>query len=432
MTTSRKRPILFLFFILILAAVAGCFILPKAGKNIAGKFITPDLFLNRYAEWRLGLDLVGGSALVYDIDLSGVEAGEYATVVGGLKDVIEKRINLYGVSEPKTIISKRGDHYQLIVELAGAKDLGEAVKQIGETPVLNFMDNCRTDGEVAQCDKTPLTGKHIVKAGLDADQLGRETVAFELNSEGAKLFEEITGRNVGKQLCIFIDNNFIFPDDPSGSCPMVNEKISGGKAQISGEGITAEVAVRLVERFNAGALSAPIKLVNQRTVNATAAQDSLAKMLAAGAVGTLLVMLFMVGYYRGFGLVASLALIIYIMFSLSVFKLVPNFTMSLAGIAGFILSVGMAVDANILIFERTKEELKKGLLKVEAIEAGFKRAWPSIRDSNISTIISSLILYYLTSSFVKGFALTLMFGVLVSMFSAITVTRTILRVLARK
>jgi len=432
MTTSRKRPILFLSFILILAAVAGCFILPKAGRNIAGKFITPDLFLNRYAEWRLGLDLVGGSALVYDIDLSGVEAGEYATVVGGLKDVIEKRINLYGVSEPKTIIAKRGDHYQLIVELAGAKDLGEAVKQIGETPVLNFMDNCEATDQTAECDKTPLTGKHIVKAGLDSDQLGRETVAFELNSEGAKLFEEITGRNVGKQLCIFIDNNFIFPDDPSGSCPRVNEKISGGKAQISGEGITAEVAVRLVERFNAGALSAPIKLVNQRTVNATAAQDSLAKMLAAGAVGTLLVMLFMVGYYRGFGLVASLALIIYIMFSLSVFKLVPNFTMSLAGIAGFILSVGMAVDANILIFERTKEELKKGLLKVEAIEAGFKRAWPSIRDSNISTIISSFILYYLTSSFVKGFALTLMFGVLVSMFSAITVTRTILRVFARK
>jgi len=184
----------------------------------------------------------------------------------------------------------------------------------------------------------------------------------------------------------------------------------------------------LVENFNAGALSAPIHLINQREVSASAAADALNKIIWAGTLGTLAVLLFMAVYYRKFGLVAGLALAIYVALCLALFKVIPNFTMTLAGIAGFILSIGMAVDANILIFERTKEELRAGHSKEQSIEEGFKRAWTSIRDSNTTTIITAVILYIFTSSFVRGFALTLGLGVLMSMFSAIFVTRTILRV----
>ena len=219
-------------------------------------------------------------------------------------------------------------------------------------------------------------------------------------------------------MAIFLDNNLI-------EMPVVQEKISGGRAQITGK-FTRDEAKKMVERFNAGALPAAIKIISQQTIGASLGQESLKKAIYSGALGTLAIILFMLGYYRKFGIFASLALIIYTVLVAAIFKL--GITMTLAGIAGFVLSIGMAIDANILIFERTKEEIKKGLTKISAIEEGFKRAWPSIRDSNISTIITSIILYYFTSSFIKGFALALLIGVLISMFSAITVTRTMLRV----
>lgn len=416
---------------------------------LAGIFVFPQGYGAKYLPWRLGLDLTGGSSLTYQIDLSGVEKKDYESVMAGLKQVIEKRVNLYGVSEPKVIIAKKRDSYELLVELAGIKDLKDAVRQIGETPNLDFrafVPGMTMDKFIALENKfsqsksvedyiavmnafapPKLTGRYISGASLAFDKLNKPIVSLNFNEAGAKIFEEITGENIGKPLAIFIDNQLT-------DMPQVNEKISGGSAQISGggAGFKKDEAIKLVERLNSGALSAPIKLINQRTVGASAAADALNKIITAGIIGTLLVMLFMLIYYRVFGIFASIALVIYTILTLAVFKLVPNFTMSLAGIAGFILSIGMAVDANILIFERTKEELKKGLSKASAIQEGFRRAWPSIRDSNISTMITATILYYFTSSFVKGFALTLGLGVLISMFSAIFVTRTLLKVFIRK
>lgn len=427
MKTLRGN-LLVLVSILLVSLAAAVFILPK---EIGDKYLKlpSGLALYNHMPWRLGLDLVGGTALVYEIDLANVKAQDYEKVVSGLRDVIEKRINQFGVAEPKVLTAKKGEgKYELLVELAGVRELKDAVKQIGETPTLDFrVMQLSADNETATFVPTGLTGRYITNAYTDRDQLNRIVFSFELNPEGAALFEKVTGENAGKRLCMFVDNNFIFPDDPGASCPSINEKIAGGKAQISGGSITFRAASELVGRFQAGALSAPIKLVNQRTVNVVSAENSLEKIVVAGAVGTALIMLFMLLAYGVSGLIADIALIIYTILTLALFKIFPGFTMSLAGIAGFILSIGMAVDANILIFERTREEKRRGLHKASAIEEGFRRAWTSIRDSNISTILTALILYYFTSSFVKGFALTLGAGVLVSMFSAIFVTRVMLK-----
>jgi len=392
---------------------------------VAGLFVYPKNFGARHLPWRLGLDLVGGSTLVYEVDLQGIPADEQDGAVSGLKEVVERRINIFGVAEPKVSIAKKSDGYQLLVDLAGVKDLQDAVRQIGETPVLDFREVVTENGETAY-RQTELTGRFISSAVLGFDNLNNPMVVLNFNEEGAKLFEDITARNVGRPLAIFLDGESV-------SEPVVQQKISGGSAQITGGvvGSSIEEARLLVERFNAGALSAPIKLINQRTVSASAAGDALRNVITAGIIGTVLVMLFMIIYYRTLGLFSAAALLIYTLLSLALFKLIPNFTLTLAGIAGFVLSIGMAVDANILIFERTKEEIKAGKGKTEATEEGFKRAWSSIRDSNISTIITAIILYFFTSSFVKGFALTLGLGVLVSMFSAIFVTRTMLRVFER-
>lgn len=417
----KAKKILFLSVVFTIGAIAALFILPKDVREIGG-FPVPDTALNKIMPWRLGLDLVGGTALVYDINLSGVAKENWSDVVNGLKNVVEKRINIYGVSEPRVRIMEKGDKRQLLVELAGIKNIGDAVKEIGETPLLDFRENCLPSENALFCSGTELTGRHVKKASLNIDTRGvtMPVVELEFNSEGAKLFEEITARNIGKPLAIFLDNEII-------DAPVVQEKIIGGRAQISGQGITLESAKKLVERFNAGALSAPITLANQRTVNATAAEDSLQKIIFAGFIGILLVVAFMIVYYRSLGAVASFALLFYIAFTLAIFKLTPGFAMSLAGITGFILSIGAAVDANILIFERAKEELKKGIDKLSAIELGFRFAWNSIRDSNISTILTSLVLYLFTSSFVKGFALTLMVGVIVNLFTTFFITRNILR-----
>ncbi|MBI4992136.1 MAG: protein translocase subunit SecD [Candidatus Harrisonbacteria bacterium] len=418
----RLKSFLLLLLILLVAVAAGLFVYPKSP------------YVNKLLPWRLGLDLVGGSQLIYEVDMSGVASGDRDLVIAGLRDVIERRVNLFGVSEPSIVTSKAGGSYRLLVELAGVKDISEAIKQIGETPFLFFAEvempeSADKSAEQADLEKQPkfkpteLTGRYVKKAQLAFGRVGNEPQIFlEFTGEGAKIFEEVTSRNVGKPLAIFLDNNLL-------SAPRVSEKISGGRAQITGR-FTIQEAKKLVERFNAGALPAPIKLVNQQTIGASLGQDSLQKMIWAGVYGTFAVMLFMLLYYHGLGFFAVAALCIYIVLTLAVFKLF-SITMSLAGIAGFILSIGMAVDANILIFERTKEELRRGSSRGAAIDTGFNRAWTSIRDSNFTTILTSLILFYLTSSFVKGFALTLLIGVVMSMFSAITVTRTMLRAFSK-
>jgi len=385
-----------------------------------------DNFARTVRPWKLGLDLVGGSYLIYDADMSKVASTDRETVMAGLRDVIERRVNLFGVSEPQVFTAKEGGSYQLAVNLAGVTEVAEAIRQIGLTPTLDFREVTppTESGGQPTFNETGLTGRYIKSAQLVFDQTTREpVVTLDFDSEGAKIFQEITNRNVGKELAVFLDNQPI-------QIATVREEISGGRAQISGS-FKVEEARTLVERFNAGALPAPITLINQQTVSATLGAGSLKLAIIAGMIGLLAIIVFMISYYGAFGMWASVALVIYTLFAMAIFKAVPV-TMTLAGIAGFILSVGMAIDANILIFERTREELARGRGRTEAIEEGFKRAWTSIRDSNISTIITAVILYYLTSSFVRGFALTLLIGVLISMFSAITITRTLLRVFERK
>ncbi len=402
----KQSPGLFLALVLIITVAAGFFIYPSG-------------FGLSHRPWRLGLDLVGGSHLIYSVDLSKVATEDRSSVLGGLRDVIERRVNLFGVSEPQVYIAESGASTNLVVELAGVKSVSEAINQIGLTPLLDFRE-VEQNGSSTEFIQTNLSGQYISKAQLSFNSTtGAPEVSISFNEEGSKIFEQLTEANIGKPLAIFLDNELI-------EMPTVQTKISGGSAVITGS-FSVQDAKKMVERFNAGALPAPINLINQQTVSASLGSDSLYKALLAGALGTLLVMLFMILYYRYLGIFAVIALLIYIFITLGLFKLIPV-TMSLAGLAGFILTIGMAVDANILIFERTKEELKRGLSRKVAIEEGFRRAWTSIRDSNISTIITAVILYFFTSSFIKGFALTLLIGVLVSMFSSITTTRLLLRV----
>ncbi len=386
--------------------------------------------------FRLGLDLQGGTHLVYQADLSTIEEKERATSMDGIRDVIERRVNLFGVAEPLVQINKAGDSYRLIVELPGVKDVNQAIKMIGETPYLEFKEE-RTPEETADILKrqengeeaakkldpyfknTQLTGRYLKKSQLEFDQTTyKPHVGLEFNDEGAKLFADITSRNVGKRVAIYLDGLPI-------TIPVVQEAITGGKAQITGN-FTNEEAKQLVQRLNAGALPVPINLISQQTIGASLGKISLIESLKAGIYGFLAILLFMIAFYRFPGFFASLSLIIYVIFVLAMFKLIPV-TLTLAGIAGFLLSMGMAVDANVLIFSRMREELKTGKSHLAALIDGTKRAWPAIRDGNFTTILVGLILFIFGTSFVKGFAFTLIIGNLVSMFSAIVITNAFLK-----
>lgn len=383
--------------------------------------------------YRLGLDIQGGTHLVYQADLSKTDPAEYANAMDSVRDVIERRVNLYGVAEPLVQIERAGENWRLIVELAGIKNINEAIQLIGETPFLEFREE-RSEAERTFILEAQKSGEslnedpYFITTGLNGSHVKRATVVFdsttyqpqislELTDEGSIIFADLTKRIVGKQLAIYLDGVPI-------SAPTVQEEITGGKAQISGN-FTPETAKILAGRLNAGALPVPIRLEAQQSVGATLGQESLARTLHAGFIGFLLVTLFMLLWYRLPGFLAIFALLFYTVIALAIFKMIPV-TLSVAGIAGFILSVGMAVDANILIFERMKEELRQGKPLEESIREGFTRAWTSIRDSNVSSLITSAILYWLGTSIVQGFALTLGIGILISMFSAITVTRTLL------
>lgn len=401
----RRHPGLWLAVIVVVAIAAAVFVYPKGWGGTT-------------RPWQLGLDLQGGAHLVYSIDLSKVDATDQASVVSGLRDVIDRRVNLFGVGEPQVYTAESNGQAELDIDLPGVKNIADAISQIGQTPQLDFRE-VDTSGSTTQYVYTNLDGEYITGAQLIYDQTtGQPQVQITFNSDGSQIFAKMTAANVGKPLAIFLDNQLI-------EAPVVQQAITGGTALITGN-FTIASATELVGRFNAGALPAPITLINQQTVSPTLGADSLQKVVVAGIIGTLLVILFMLFYYRTLGIFAALSLIIYIALTLGLFKLIP-ITLSLAGLAGFVLTIGMAVDANILIFERIKEELKRGLPKSSAIEEGFRRAWPSIRDSNTSTIITAAILYFFTSSFVQGFAITLGLGVLLSLFSAITTTRLFLR-----
>lgn len=512
----------------------------------------------------MGLDLQGGVHLVYEADMSNIEKGKEAEALSGIQDVIERRVNAFGVAEPLIQPSKIGDKYRLIVELAGIKDIEEAKKLIKETPFLEFKqegeqreelgeeeqkiveeqvqeaqkqyDEARQNAQQAleralagedfaglakefsddpgsaeqggdldffsrgvmvpefeevafredfnagevhpeviesqfgfhiikktdqrgegdereirashilfqagdpeqlrqmfteqllqpQFEPTGLTGKELQRSQVDFDQqTNLPVVLLQFNDAGKDLFKDITERNVGKQVAIYLDGDMI-------SAPVVNDVIRNGEAVISGK-FSLKEAQELSRRLNAGALPVPIKLVSQQSVEASLGKASLEKSLLAGLWGLIAVGVFMVCYYRLAGLVAVLSLATYSALMVSLFKLSSlspyGITLTLSGIAGFILSVGMAVDANILIFERMKEEIRRGRDLKTALDEGFKRAWTSIRDGNFSTILTSLILIVFGTGFIQGFAITLTLGVLMSMFTAIVISRILLRVL---
>lgn len=382
------------------------------------------------APFRLGLDLLGGTRLVYEADVSHIEGQSTQDAMSGVRDVIERRVNLFGVSEPLVQIEGKN---RLVVELAGIKDVNQAINLIGQTPFLEFKEQRTADEtktiteaqkkgeqltEDAYFKSTGLTGQHLKRAQVIFDpNTGFPQVSLELNGEGTKLFADITKRNVGKLVAIYLDGQPI-------SIPTVRTEIPDGRAIIEGK-FSTQQAKDLTNRLNAGALPVPIKLVSQQTVGASLGHDSLQKSLKAGLYGLLFVVLFMIGFYRLPGIVAVIALLIYTAIVLTVYKFLPV-TLTLAGIAGFILSLGIAVDANVLIFARLREELKAGRTLSQAINEGFRRAWLSIRDSHVTTLLGALTLYIFTTSFVKGFALTLGIGVLTSLFTAIIVTRYLL------
>jgi protein-export membrane protein SecD len=540
--TIRKRLWLSSTLILLLVVLAGLVDWPK-GPNIK----IGDYF--KEIKVHLGLDLQGGTHLVYQADTSGIENSEKPEAIEGVRDVIERRVNSFGVSEPVVQTNKSGDDYRVIVELPGVSDITQAIQMIGETPLLEFREqapvelteeqiqameaynadaktraeeilllalddnndfaqlaNEKSEGstsddggdlgefgrgamvpefdevvfEKAEAGKvypelvktqygyhiikvesknsvtseegieeekararhiliqtqsqeaaeatnyvnTGLSGKHLQSAQVQFDQsTGQPEISLKFNDEGKTLFADVTKRNLGKPVAIYLDHAPI-------SIPVVQSEITTGEASITGS-FTLEEAKILTRRLNSGALPIPISLLNQQNIGATLGQESIERSLFAGILGLILVAIFMIIYYRLPGLISVVALLIYALLALALFKLWPV-TLTLAGIAGFILSVGMAVDANVLIFERMKEELRAGKPLLSAMEDGFKRAWSSIRDSNVSSLITCVILIWFGTSSIKGFAITLAMGILLSMFSAITVTRTFMRISAIK
>ncbi len=528
----RKKVWLAFSLIIFVAALAGYIDYPEAPALKIGS-------LNKSFDLKLGLDLKGGVSLIYDADTANIEPGERASALDGVRDVIERRVNAFGVAEPVVQTQKSGDQWRVIVELPGITDITEAIQRIGETPLLEFREQkALTPEEITAIEqrnesvkpkaedilkkvlepnsdfaalaqqysedtgsaanggdlgfatrdqfvpeyetaifdslKVGETTRELVKSqfgyhiinktdeqsenvngenviqvrsshillktestassvylpsGLTGKQLSRSSVTFdpntnqpqislEFNEEGTKLFKEITERNVGNIVAIYLDGSPI-------SLPTVQQAITTGQAVINGD-FTLKEAKQLAQRLNSGALPVPVTLVSQQNIGASLGESSVQKSFTAGWVGLLVVAVFMIMYYRLPGLLSVFALGFYTLIVIAVFKLWPV-TLTLAGIAGFILSIGMAVDANILIFERLKEELKTGRPLGLAIEEGFKRAWLSIRDSNISSLITCFILAWFGSSIIKGFAVTLSIGIIVSMLSAIIITRTLMR-----
>ncbi len=418
--------ILFIFSLIFVAPVLVNFPLKKIND-----FFHLNLPYFPDKEFSLGLDLAGGTLLRYKVDLSNIEDKNAA--LAALRNVIERRVNLFGVKEPKVYIARNQDQARLIVEIAGIKDIKKAIEMIGKTPFLEFKEE-RPESETKEIledqkknkrlnedpyfKSTGLDGRYLKKSWLDFDSTtGEPIVSLKFNKEGAKLFEKITERNVGKKVAIYLDNLPI-------SMPVVREKISGGEAQITGD-FSQKEAKELAERLNAGALPVKINLISQQTVEATLGKESLKEGIVAGALGFLLIMIFLLIYYKKLGIYGVLSLIFYLVYLLGLFKLV-NITLTLSGIAGFVLSIGMAIDANILIFERIKEEKKLDLPETTAIRNGFDRAWSSIRDANLTTLFVCIILFYLTESLTKGFALTLGLGILMSVFSAMVVMKVFL------
>ncbi|MFA5158390.1 MAG: protein translocase subunit SecD [Patescibacteria group bacterium] len=394
-------------------------------------------FFGKEIKTHLGLDLQGGTEIIYQADLS--KSNDKSKDLNNLMNIFRQRVDSLGVAEP-TIQQQGSD--QVLIQLPGVKDIDQAIAAIGQTYELVFMAEAAdaTTGlalnDYYQPDYTlpgywtpsDLTGSDLIGSDVTYNTQNQGTgqsepvVTLTFNNAGKEKFAKLTKENLNKQMAIVLDRRIV-------SAPTVQAEITDGKAIITGQKDIKE-AKKLSDRLNEGVLPIPAKVIAQQNIGATLGADSIKKSLTAGVIGLLIIALFMLIHYKVPGAVAVVALVIYSLISLAVFKVVPV-TMTLAGIAGFILSIGMAVDANILIFERTREELRNGKDIVAAIEEGFRRAWSSIRDSNFSTIITCIILFYFGSGIIKGFALTLALGVIISMFTAITASRNFLVLLSK-
>lgn len=472
---------LIVVFTLVVALTAGGEYYNNFTKALAAKtnnvIVLPQV---RPIPFSLGLDLQGGTHLVYSADVTNIPEADRTSALDSARDVIERRVNAFGVAEPVVQVNKSmSGEYQIVADLAGVKDVSQAIKMIGETPTLEFKElapfsasslvGTSTEatidlGAEQSWKDTELTGKYLKRATLQFNPNdGSPEVSLQFDDQGSQLFEDITGRNIGQPVAIFLDGYPI-------STPTVNDKITGGNAVISGR-FTVDEAKLLVTRLNSGALPVPISLISQKTVESSLGVQSISDSFRAILFGLLLVSLFMILYYRLPGLLAVLSLLVYGLTVLVIFKALPVWlalvlivmmvglifytfnelkifngtlallfaiigillfiyatkaiTLTMSGIAGFILSIGMAVDANILIFARLREELRLGKSVSQAVDAGFRRAWPAIRDGNVSTIITCLILIFFGTSSIQGFGTALFIGIAVSLFSAIVVTRTL-------
>ncbi len=402
-------------------------------------------------KFKYGLDLNGGTHLVYRADVSGVPPEDISKSMDVLRQTIEKRINIFGVSEP-VIQTETGssfgnekDKHRLTIDLPGVTNVDEAIKSIGQTPLLEFkllktdlnqealqaqiLAASSSPDKIAQLiasayQKPVLTGGNLKRANLIFDPASRmPLVSIEFSDEGSKIFEQVTGDNISKELAIFLDGDLI-------SNPIIQSKISGGVAQINGD-FTAVEARDLVNNLNFGALPLPIELINTQTIGASLGQHTLLIGAQALLYAFILISLFMILFYRLPGLVATASLALYVLMMMSLFKVIPV-VLTAAGIAGFVLSLGIAVDANVLIFERIKEELDRKKSLMEALTNGFDRAWTSIRDGNITNIIAAVILYMFSSvALIKGFALILFLGVALSMFSSLVISKVLLFAIAK-
>lgn len=424
---SRSIRVFYAVLVIILGLVLGYFIWKTHNPQ------------SKYAV-HLGLDLAGGTELIYRADTSKVQSDKQGAL-NSLRDVIDRRVNAFGVAEPLVQLEKGSSvagngEDRLLVELPGVTDVKAAVDALGKTPVLEFalikpgatpVGQSSEGAQLPASDFIPtgLTGQYLTSAELQFSNGTNGTsaanapiVVLHFNSVGGKLFEQITRDNVGKQLAIFLDGKVI-------SAPVIQEEISGDSATITGN-FTPQAGRDLVENLNFGALPVPITLVSSDTVGPTLGDVAYKAGLIASVVGFALVALFMVLWYRLPGVIASVALVIYVLITITLIKVIP-ITLTASGIAGFILSIGLAVDANVLIFERMKEELKAGKGAQEAATIGFGRAWPAIRDGHLTMIISAIILFWVGTSLVKGFALVFGFGVITSLFTAVSVSRVLLR-----
>lgn len=427
MTQQRKLLLLIIFVTFVSLYID----LPETSLdfNLFGQRFRKDL------EIKQGLDLQGGLQVVLQAEMGEIPEDQRDTALESAKSVIERRVNFFGVTEPTIQTSKSAGQYRVVVELPGVTETEQAIALIGQTAQLDFREpvfaelppESTQSAQITGFEETGLTGKDLEKAGVTFEQnTNAPQIAIKFTSEGAGKFEEITKRNIGQPLAIFLDGQVI-------SAPRVNEAISGGEAVITGQ-FNVEEAKNLAIQLNAGALPVPITILEQRSIGATLGQESVQKSLTAGIVGLGLVAFFMIAYYGRLGLLATVGLIIYGLVTLALYKLIPV-TLTLAGMAGFLLSIGMAVDANILVFEKIKEEERAGRPSLTAMEAGFGRAWDSIRDANICTLITCFVLFnplswsFLNASgMIRGFALTLGLGIFVSLFTGVVVTRTLIRV----